>query len=248
MLVARIIGLIGFGQFGQFAAKLLKDRFKVLVTDKRDLQPVANEIGVDFVSLEQAASSKIVIVATPISNLEETLKEIKPFLPEGCLVIDVCSVKEKPVKLMQKILPETVQILGTHPLFGPQSGKSGLQGLKIVLCPVRISPKQLDLVEDFLEELGLEVFVMTAKEHDQQMAGTQALTHFLAKSLLNLGWGKEVVTTKSFDLLFEMVELVKNDSPQLFRDMQTENQFATEIRKNLIQEMIKINEKLRRKK
>jgi hypothetical protein len=33
--------------------------------------------------------------------------------------VDVCSVKERPIRWMQELLPEDVDILGTHPMFGP---------------------------------------------------------------------------------------------------------------------------------
>ena len=38
---------------------------------------------------------------------------------------------------MSKILPEKVEIIGTHPLFGPQSGRAGIAGMRVAFCPVR---------------------------------------------------------------------------------------------------------------
>jgi prephenate dehydrogenase len=46
-----------------------------------------------------------------------------PALRPGQLIIDTCSVKERPLEWMLEELPDHVQIVGTHPLFGPDSGQ-----------------------------------------------------------------------------------------------------------------------------
>ena len=66
-------------------------------------------------------------------------RPIAPLLSPDALVIDVCSVKEYPVRLMKELLPERVSILATHPMFGPDSAAHALQGRKIVLCAERIA-------------------------------------------------------------------------------------------------------------
>ncbi|MFC1754541.1 prephenate dehydrogenase/arogenate dehydrogenase family protein [Thermoproteota archaeon] len=240
------IGIIGFGQFGQFAAEHLKKKFDVAVTDKRKLSDVAGKIGVEFVSLEEAASKKIVILATPISTFDKTLEQVKPFLQKDALVIDVCSVKVKPAQQMKKILPSTVRILATHPLFGPQSGKNGVEGLTTVLCPVRINEETVEKVKRLLEKAGLNVLVMSAEEHDMNMAKTQALTHFLASALLDLKLldGHQKIMTTSSVQFKKAIDLIKDDTPELFRDMQTENPFAQIYREQFIKKLELIHRKL----
>ena len=46
-------------------------------------------------------------------------------------------LKTLPVEIMLRGLPPHVAILATHPLFGPQSARGGIRGLKIAVCPVR---------------------------------------------------------------------------------------------------------------
>ncbi len=74
------IGIIGFGQLGQFAAKHLINGFDVLAADKFDRRKEADEIGAKFVSMEEAASQDVVIVSVPISRFESALMEIRGFL------------------------------------------------------------------------------------------------------------------------------------------------------------------------
>ena len=98
------IAIIGFGRFGKLTAELLKKDFKVFVTDKIDKEGEARKLGVKFVTLKEAASQNVVILAVPISDLKDVLLKIKPFLKKGTLVLDTCSLKEYPLNLMKKIL------------------------------------------------------------------------------------------------------------------------------------------------
>ena len=79
----------------------------------------------------ETVSSDIVILSVPISEMERVCREMIPHIREGQLFVDTCSVKTKPLGLMEELFPENVQILGTHPLFGPDSGKDGIAGFKI---------------------------------------------------------------------------------------------------------------------
>ena len=139
--MSKEIALIGYGRFGRLAARYLSRDFRVRIADSRKGERV--DRGAQRVSLEEAASKPIVILAVPISQLRAVLAEIAPSLQPGTLVIDVCSVKEQPVRWMRSLLPRSVSILGTHPLFGPDSAARGLKGHTIALCPVRITGKQL---------------------------------------------------------------------------------------------------------
>ncbi|MFX9058099.1 prephenate dehydrogenase/arogenate dehydrogenase family protein, partial [Acinetobacter baumannii] len=91
-----------------------------------------------------------------------------PHLRPGALVVDVCSIKTRPLEILERALPPGVDLLGTHPLFGPESGRAGLAGLRIALCPVR--GRRAGQARRFLRRLGLAVTVTTAAEHDRQMA------------------------------------------------------------------------------
>ncbi len=115
------MGIVGFGRFGRFAAGHLRDHFDLLIFDKGDRRTEAAEMGVRIGSLEEVARSSTVLLCVPISEIRKTLMEIAPHLKEGCLVVDTCSVKEYPVSQMKDLLPPYVEILGTHPLFGPDS-------------------------------------------------------------------------------------------------------------------------------
>lgn len=224
----KTLGLIGLGQFGQLAAKHLKDHFDVLAADAGEgAAQAAAELGVGFGSAEQAAAREIVVVAVPVRVMRELFVQIAPHLAPGALVVDVGSVKMLPAQWMAELLPGHVDLVATHPLFGPQSARNGLAGLRLVVCPIRGAGA--DKVAAFGRSLGLTVTVTTAEEHDREMAYVQALTHLIGRSLVNIGIPDEDLKTTSYQHLLELCRLIGDDTFELFTAIQTLNPYAAEV-------------------
>ncbi|SDM03424.1 prephenate dehydrogenase [Maricaulis salignorans] len=223
------IGMIGLGAFGRFAAGHLAPHFDLLGHD-----PQAAELpGLVRVRLEAAAACPVVVLAVPVQALEQTCQDIAPFLPEGALVLDVASVKVEPMRAMRAWLPAHVRIIGTHPLFGPQSAAKGLAGQSIVLCPdtgVDAAP-----VAALCEGLGLEVHLSDPDTHDRAMANVQALTHLVSRVIAELDIPPPPYTTKSYDLLRQATDLVRNDSDDLFQAIEQLNPYAASLRKRFFE-------------
>ena len=222
------LSIIGFGQFGQLAARTLKQHFDVLVTDAAaGAEATARDLGVAFGSLKDAASRDIVVVAVPVVAMLEVFAQLAPDLRPGALVIDVGSVKMLPVQWMTEVLPAYVDIVATHPLFGPQSARDSLEGLRFVVCPVR--GDRHGAVADYGRSLGLTVTITTPEEHDREMAYVQALTHLIGRSLVNLGIPDEQLKTVSYQHLLELCSLIGADTFELFTAIQTQNPYAAEV-------------------
>lgn len=222
------LSVIGFGQFGQLAARHLKAHFDVLAHDPAPgAEAVAHGLGVSFGGLEEAAACDVVVVAAPVPAMEQVFKALAPRLRPGALVIDVGSVKMLPVSWMKAHLPEHVDLVATHPLFGPQSARDGLEGLRLVVCPVR--GDRHEAVAAFGRSLGLAVTVTTPEEHDREMAYVQALTHLIGRSLVNLSIPDEQLKTASYQHLLELCSLIGADTFELFTAIQTQNPFAAEV-------------------
>ncbi|WP_417494515.1 prephenate dehydrogenase/arogenate dehydrogenase family protein [Maricaulis sp.] len=224
------IGLIGLGAFGRFAAGHLSPHFDILGHDP-DAPPV---VGIERVSLAQAAACPIVVLAVPVQALEQTCSEIAAVLPQGALVLDVASVKVEPMRVMRDTLPDHVRIIGTHPLFGPQSAAQGLAGQSIVICPE--AGADAGGVEALCGDvLGLEVHLSDADTHDRAMANVQALTHLVSRVIAELDIPPPPYTTKSYDLLRQATDLVRNDSDELFQAIEQLNPYAASLRKRFFE-------------
>ena len=239
----KTIGVIGLGRFGTMAYQYLKASKEVRVYDAN--QKVLSKCPAAR-SFAEVVAADLIVLAVPISVVERVCHDMARLLKPGQLVVDTCSVKEKPIKIMLRELPEQVQILGTHPLFGPDSGKNGIVGLKIAVCPVRIQPGSYQVVLRYLKSLGLITLETTPEEHDRQIARTQAVFHLIAQACKRLNWGGEDITTPGPETFFKLLKSVQNDTDQLFFDLQRENQHAAKARAEFIEEVIRLDGDLSR--
>jgi prephenate dehydrogenase len=222
------LGLVGLGQFGRLAADALAHHFEVVATDaSATAEADARQLGIGFAPPAEVAASDVVVVATPVATMPDVLADIAPHVKPGALVIDVGSVKMLPAQWMAEILPAHADIVATHPLFGPQSARNGLSGLRLVVCPVR--GERHEQVADFGRRLGLTVTVTTAEAHDREMAYVQALTHLIGRSLSNIGIPNRELKTQSYQHLLELCSLIGADTFELFTAIQTQNPFAHDV-------------------
>jgi prephenate dehydrogenase len=238
------IGIIGFGRFGRLAARYLARDFSVVVHTRSDKAEAITACGARPVSFETACGQKIVILCMPISAMRETLRQMAPLLRADALVVDVCSVKVYPVQWMRELLPEGVSILPTHPMFGPDSAAESLKRRKIVLCRERIDGRQYEKIKQWLLNQGLVVIEATAREHDEKIAVSLSLTHFIGRSLSAFGARELDIDTEGYQRLMHILDVVGHDTWQLFEDMHAYNPFAKQKRQAFIDAMIHIHERL----
>lgn len=224
------IGIMGFGAFGRLMARHLQPHFALLVCDPANA-PAADTSGKGLqpATVAEVAACDLVILAVPVPAIPEAITALRPHLRAGAVVLDVGSVKIGPARAMQAALPDDVEIIGTHPLFGPQSARNGLAGLKIALCPIR--GRSTPRIAAFLRHvLKLKVIVTTADAHDREVAMVQGLTHLIAKILIRMEPLPRTMTTASFDLLMQATEMVRYDAPNVFMAIERANPHAKAVR------------------
>lgn len=62
-------GIVGLGRCGQLAARLLRDRYRLTVTDIPDRSAEAASLGVEWGSPESVATKPRILLAVPIRAL-----------------------------------------------------------------------------------------------------------------------------------------------------------------------------------
>lgn len=228
---SKTVGVIGFGAFGQLIAHHIRPYLRVCAYDPAPgLQPVAEKLGVALVSLEAAARCPVVVLALPVGRMAEAVAAIAPHIRPGSLVLDVGSVKVVPAAIMKRGLPDHAEIAATHPLFGPQSARNGIAGLKIAVCPIR-GRRCFSLAAFLRRQLGLNVIMTTPEDHDREAATVQGLTHLIAKVLVQMEPLPTRMTTRSFDLLAAAVGMVRHDAPEVFEAIERANPYAPAVRR-----------------
>ncbi len=227
-----LVGVIGLGRFGAFWAKILASRFRVIAYDRSAMRAAPE--GVEKGSLEEVCAADALFLCVAIRALPEVLKLIAPRVGNDCLVADTCSVKMAPKQWMLDALPKNVSIIATHPMFGPESGKDGVKGLNLMMDPVRTNPDQERFWFSSFSALGLNVVRMDCERHDREAAYSQALTHFVGRTLFGMGLPRTSIATRWYERLYAVSEQCVRDAPELFYDMQTLNPYAAEMRQAVL--------------
>ena len=169
-------------------------------------------------------------LASRMSSFEQVVSEIAVACKPGALIVDVGSVKVVPSEIMLRRFPNYVDIVATHPLFGPQSAMEGIEGLKIAVCPIQ-GKRHARLAAFLRVALRLTVIMTTPEDHDREAAVVQGLTHPIAKVLLGMGPLPTRMTTESFDLLSEAISMVQDDAPEVFEAIEKANPYAETVRR-----------------
>lgn len=229
-------GIIGYGRFGKLWAEKLAEFGTVTVFDKKFKKGV---------SLEQVARANILFLAVPISNFKKLCLELPPLLSPETIVVDTCSVKIYPAKIMSEAFPKDQPYAGTHPLFGPDSvARLGFKGRKLVFCPLNLNKKQKQELLNLFTKLQLKVIETNPVDHDRQLARSQALVHFLGRALADLHLENQEISTPDYESLLQINSLVNNDTQQLFLDMQTFNPYTSTMRSTLLKSLEELNKKI----
>jgi arogenate dehydrogenase (NADP+), plant len=232
------VGIVGFGTFGQFLARrLVTAGHTVIATSRSPYEEVAASMGVSYFRDSDDFCEQhpdVVILATSILSMDQVLARLPvQRLRRNTLIVDVLSVKEFPKRLLLSKLPRQVDILCTHPMFGPDSGKASWEGLNFMYERVRIGDSEdrqerCEIFLDFFRKQGCKMVEITCEEHDKAAASTQFITHTVGRMLGAMGLESTPIDTKGYQSLLSLVENTTNDSFELYYGLFMYNQNATQ--------------------
>lgn len=205
----KTVGIVGGkGKTGsQFAKIFRKLGFKVLVSDKRVGISIINAVPAngEITNKELIEKSDIVLFSVPLHLSEQIiLNEVRNCARKDQIILDVSSLKFSQVKAMNGACGS---VIGMHPLFGPD--RKNFKGLTMILCPGVRSKTALPFVKNLLEKVGMKIFVMTPKKHDELMASIQVIPHLktiLAGELLR-SLGDNVENLRAYSTPIYRLEL-----------------------------------------
>lgn len=225
------VGVYGMGRFGSFWAKeLAKHGFSVVGYGRS--AKTAPE-GVRLGSEDEVLACSVLFFCVSISSFSEVLDRTSSRIADTTVVMDTCSVKLYPAKQMREKLPKQVQCIATHPMFGPDSGKNGVQGLPLVISAVRCEDSTLQFWVDEFKRWNLQVLQMSCDQHDREAAWSQGITHFIGRTLSELSLGDTELATTGYKTLLTVMQQTCNDPLQLFYDLQRYNPYARQMRMGL---------------
>tara|TARA_B110000977_G_scaffold44671_2_gene60683 strand:+ start:16557 stop:17852 length:1296 start_codon:yes stop_codon:yes gene_type:complete len=231
------IGIVGFGNFGQFLSKrFIKNGHDVIATSRSDYGHIAESLNVgyfrdpdDFCEMHP----DVVIFCTSILSTEATINAFPmQRLRRNTLVADVLSVKQFPKQLFLQRMPDNFDILCLHPMFGPDSGKGSWKDLPLVYDKVRVGEEKtrrerVDRLLSVFADEGCRMVEMSCEEHDIQAASSQFITHTVGRMLGTMELTETTINTKGYESLLSLVNNTYNDSFDLYYGLFMYNKNAT---------------------
>ncbi len=195
------IAIIGIGLIGGSLARALRraDVVDEIVGYGRSLinMKLAVESGVidraEVTLAKTVEGADVVVLATPVSALQESFAELAPLVTKDMVVTDVGSVKSPLVVAAHEAFGDLIgRYVPGHPIAGKEN--SGVQHAdeslfdqhRVILCPdSNTDDDALKLIENMWRATGAEVAMMSAEKHDSLLAASSHLPHLLAFSLVD---------------------------------------------------------------
>jgi prephenate dehydrogenase len=217
------IGIIGgTGGMGRILAGLFRQEGYIVHVAGRTR-------GLDIPTM--AETCQIVIVSVPIGIACEVIEQIGPHMKKESLLMDITSLKTKPIKAMLHSSPS--EIIGLHPLFGP--GINSIDGHTIVLCPAR-TQGWLHWLRDILKKHNAIIIETTPERHDELMALVQALNHLnsITMGMVLKEWGEDLTelqrfATPMFTTKLDIIRDIFTNNPRLYAEIITLNPHILKI-------------------
>lgn len=222
------IGIVGYGRFAQTLLRLLQEPEVIVLT--RQSRP--DVPGIHFERDPQVfyEAADTVFFCVPISVLEQTVRSHAMYIVPRHTLLDVLSVKLHAKKVFDTyITQDGVNIILTHPMFGPDSSRAGFAGLPIMMDQFRASDTVFGLWTERFATAGLNVMVMSADEHDRMAARSQGVAHYIGRLLQEYGFQQTPIDTVGAQKLKEIMDQVCHDTWQLYLDLQQYNPYSKEV-------------------
>ncbi len=231
----KILILGGTGETGRWFAMFYKTHgFDVAVWGINQRKDIAEELDVKFAGDldSEIKTSDIVMISVPIDITEKIIKEIAPKMSPRSLLMDITSIKTTPMQAMLRYAPADVEILGTHPMFGPSIPYIRGQTVIFTLIEERCST-WFPVIKNLYEESGAHIEIMDAREHDKVMAVVQGLTHFACISIGSVFRELEFDVANSrkfmspmYDIMLDLVGRILAQNPYLYAMIQMNPEVA----------------------
>ncbi len=228
------VTIIGVGLIGASCALALKGRGlcgTVCGYGRKEANlKQAKELGIiNEYSLEirkACEDADLVILSTPVGLFKKIVREIRDVLKKNTLITDVGSVKGPLVNELEKLMPEGVSYIGSHPIAG--SDRSGIgnaradlfDGVRCIVTPTARSEKStIQQITTLWESCGGNVEIMDPMLHDEIYAAVSHLPHLIAYAMVNTVEDSNTEFLKYAGPGFKDTTRIALSSPEMWRDI-----------------------------
>jgi chorismate mutase/prephenate dehydrogenase len=173
----------------------------------------------------------IIVVATPLGITAGVLLELALRRPSG-VVFDLASIKTPLRAGLQALVSAGVQVTSLHPMFGPDTDL--LSGRHVIYIDLG-SEHALSVAQELFQSTMAERVVMGLDEHDRLIAYVLGLSHAVNIAFFTaLAESGEAaprlarMSSTTFDAQLDVASRVAEESPALYFEIQSLNEYGTE--------------------
>ena len=178
-----------------------------------------------------ALDQDLIVLATPLGATAEILEQLARRRPRG-LVFDIGSLKTPLRAGLEALVSAGCQVTSIHPMFGPDTDMLSAQHVIFVDLGV---PGALAGARDLFASTMAEQAVMSLDDHDRLIAYVLGLSHALNIAFFTaLAESGEAapqlarLSSTTFDAQLDVASRVAAESPSLYYEIQSLNQYGGE--------------------
>lgn len=229
---ALVIG--GCGKMGGWFSDFLASQgFQVTIADPRGGLPGLDQLA-DW--RDHPLDSDLIVLATPLSATAEILTQLAKRAPRG-LIFDLGSLKTPLRAGLDAMVKAGCRVTSLHPMFGPDTQL--LSGRHVIFIDLGDQGALQEAQELFAPTMAERV-VMGLDEHDRLIAYVLGLSHALNIAFFTVlaDSGEAAprlarLSSTTFDSQMDVASRVAAESPDLYFEIQSLNQYGAESLKAL---------------
>ena len=241
-MIVETLAIVGTGLIGGSFALALKQADavrEVLGVGRSPAQlAVAHELGLidRAVGWAEAGQADCILLAIPVGETEEVLRQLAPHLKTGAVVTDAGSTKLNVVEAARAALGDRfADFVPGHPIAGSEQCGPGAaridlyRGKRVVLTPqIDTRADAVATVRLLWEAAGAQVETLDAGLHDRVFAAVSHLPHLAAYALVDdLAQRADSDTCFRFAASgFRDFTRIAGSSPEMWRDIALANREA----------------------
>jgi chorismate mutase / prephenate dehydrogenase len=224
---ALVIG--GRGKMGGWFCDFLASQgFQVTIADPRGGLPGFDQLA-DW--RDHPLDSDLIVLATPLSATADILSLLAKRAPRG-LIFDLGSLKTPLRAGLDAMVKAGCRVTSLHPMFGPDTQL--LSGRHVIFIDLG-DPGALQEAQELFAPTMAERVVMGLDEHDRLIAYVLGLSHALNIAFFTaLADSGEAaprlarLSSTTFDSQMDVASRVAAESPDLYFEIQSLNQYGAE--------------------
>lgn len=191
--------IVGLGLIGGSYAQALTDKgyyVGAVARRKETIDYALNKgliaSGVTEVTREYISQFDVIVFALYPKVFIEWIEKYQDYVKDGALLTDVTGVKRSVVYDVQRMLKDSIEFIGAHPMAGKEvygvenSDKTIFKNANYIVTPTdKNTPEATNACMELGRELGFKtVTTLNPEQHDEMIGFLSQLTHCIAVSLM----------------------------------------------------------------